>query len=302
MARKKQKQGKGEDPATVAEPRHITPVEIQQKEFRVAMRGYHERDVDQFLDEVTEEVARLHAENRRLREELEFAGTRRMDIAGGQEAEAILRSAREEADRLLAEARARAATHRSGTAPSGTASARASADLGPFIVREREFLQSLADLIQSHAEAVKQQLLRAREEGAPDEPGASAPSQPSGRDRSTQPWTMAPDRGGPAGPVPAETEPPDAGPPETESPDAGPPETGLPMSSGQSSFRDRAEPEIAGQDWSQYSSGPVGPADPPGSFAPSESDDDILDLTGSSRSDEDDAEDRSLRELFWGED
>ena len=56
MARKKQKKGKEEELATLAESRRITPVDIQQKEFRVAMRGYHEQDVDQFLDDVTEEV------------------------------------------------------------------------------------------------------------------------------------------------------------------------------------------------------------------------------------------------------
>jgi DivIVA domain-containing protein len=280
VPRKKQKKAKGEESAPGAEPKHITPVEIQQKEFRVAMRGYHEQDVDQFLDDVTEEVARLHAENRRLREELESAGTRRLDVAGAQEAESILRSAREEADRLLAEARARAAAQPSRTAPPGTVpSQSATADLGPFIVREREFLQGLADLIQSHAEAVKEQLRRARQVAAPDVPGPSASSQPPGKDTSTQPWTMAPDPSEPG--------------------ETAPPETGTPVSSAEASFQDRAEPEIAGQDWTQYYSGPVAP---PGSFIASQGDDDILDLTGSPRAGEDDEEDRSLRELFWGED
>src|SRR2546428_6916462 len=109
MARKKQKKGKREETTALVEPRHITPVDIQQKEFRVAMRGYHEQDVDQFLDDVTEEVARLYAENKRLREELEFVGTKRLDVAGANEAEVVLRRARDEAERLLAEARARAA-------------------------------------------------------------------------------------------------------------------------------------------------------------------------------------------------
>jgi DivIVA domain-containing protein len=61
--RKEKKRGKGDAEGGLfedhAEPRRITPVEIQQKEFRLAMRGYHERDVDEFLDEITEEVARL---------------------------------------------------------------------------------------------------------------------------------------------------------------------------------------------------------------------------------------------------
>ena len=37
-------------------PRKVTPVDIQQKEFRLAFRGYSEREVDQFLDDVTEVV------------------------------------------------------------------------------------------------------------------------------------------------------------------------------------------------------------------------------------------------------
>src|SRR2546425_7953725 len=122
MPRKKEKKGKREELAAPAEPKRITPVEIQQKEFRVAMRGYHEQDVDQFLDDVTEEVARLYAENKRLREELEFVGTKRLDVAGANEAEVVLRRARDEADRLLAEARARAAAAEAArSGPAGAA-------------------------------------------------------------------------------------------------------------------------------------------------------------------------------------
>src|SRR5437867_11806685 len=109
MPRRKQEKTKGPEvqPAT-GESSRITPVEIQQKEFGLAFRGYNERDVDQFLDEVTEEVARLYAENKRLREEVEFARTSRLSLGGAEEAEAILHRAREESARLLADARARA--------------------------------------------------------------------------------------------------------------------------------------------------------------------------------------------------
>src|SRR5437867_7178230 len=109
MPRRKQEKTKGPEvqPAT-GESSRITPVEIQQKEFGLAFRGYNERDVDQFLDEVTEEVARLYAENKRLREGVEFTRTSRLNLGDAEEAEAILRRAREEASRLLVEARARA--------------------------------------------------------------------------------------------------------------------------------------------------------------------------------------------------
>jgi DivIVA domain-containing protein len=288
VPRKRQKKAKEEESAAAAEPKHITPVEIQQKEFRVAMRGYHEQDVDQFLDDVTEEVARLHAENRRLREELEFARTRGLDASGANQAEAILRNAREEADRLVAEARARAAAQPSGTPSPGTASSHpAAGDLTPFIVREREFLQSLADLIQAHAEAVKEQLRRAREAAAPADQGVSAPSRAPSAHTSSQPWTMAPEPH-----EPDETAPHDVR-------KSAPPQAGPSVTSGEASFQDRAEPEIEGQDWTQYYSGPVAP---PGGFMASHDDEDILDLTESPRSGDGDEEDRSLRELFWGED
>src|SRR2546422_10498597 len=109
MPRRKQEKAKGQEaqPAT-GESTRITPVEIQQKEFRLAMRGYHERDVDQFLDEVTEEVARLYAENKRLQEELETKGPSGLDSAAPSDAEALLRRAREDATRIVQEAEARA--------------------------------------------------------------------------------------------------------------------------------------------------------------------------------------------------
>lgn len=155
------------DPATDA--KRVTPVDIQQKEFRLAFRGYNERDVDQFLDEVTEEVARLHAENKRLREEVSFKRTAPFDRGGVGEADAIVRQAREEAARIVGEAQARASivgTPGAGLTPSGL--------LGPFLAREREFLQGLAALIQGHADAVKDGIRRAREEFARGTEGVRA--------------------------------------------------------------------------------------------------------------------------------
>src|SRR5436190_3329420 len=164
------RRGKGTRQATpvhaaATETMRITPVEIQQKEFRLAFRGYNERDVDQFLDEVTEEVARLYAKTKRLREELEFTRKSRMDMGAVGEAKALLRRAREESARILADARSRASI---AVPASGGATA-----LGPYISREREFLQRLANLIQEHAEAAKEQIRRART-GAAESPAAAA--------------------------------------------------------------------------------------------------------------------------------
>ena len=49
--------------------KRLTPIDVQQKVFRRArVRGYHEQDVDDFLDEVTEELALLLDEVRQLRD------------------------------------------------------------------------------------------------------------------------------------------------------------------------------------------------------------------------------------------
>ena len=47
----------------------LTPVDVQQKEFRVARlgAGYRMREVDEFLDQVTDTLSSLLAENERLR-------------------------------------------------------------------------------------------------------------------------------------------------------------------------------------------------------------------------------------------
>lgn len=95
MARKRDRDGSAD---TVATGR-LTPVDIQQVRFRVAMRGYDERDVDVFLDRVTEEIARL------IEEKAALAAGGSIDIgsAGSEEYERALATAREDAERVRAE-------------------------------------------------------------------------------------------------------------------------------------------------------------------------------------------------------
>src|SRR5687768_6933513 len=45
----------------------LSPQEIVRKEFREALRGYNQADVDLFLDEVVEEVTALTEENQRMK-------------------------------------------------------------------------------------------------------------------------------------------------------------------------------------------------------------------------------------------
>ncbi len=198
-------------PAPISSTR-ITPLDIQQKVFRSAVRGYHEREVDQFLDEVTEELARLLAETRSLREQLERAEMRpttrfESDTAGAPgslgsdagaigdahaEASRMLAEARDEAARIVAEARGEAvaimdaASAESGKHrqpwPSGGGGGPSSgrAPDRDFIHREREFLQNMAGLIQDHAEAIREDLKRVRGEpggergGSPTTSGSAA--------------------------------------------------------------------------------------------------------------------------------
>lgn len=147
----------------------ITPKDVQEVEFRLAFRGYNERDVDAFLDRVTEDLAAYLEELEQLRAGGAATPTAPDVQAARAEADRILEEARAEADRILAEARARAAALGAG--------GDTRAAVAPFLNREREFLQSLGRLVQSHAEEIKAMVLalRAQAETAGGTAAASAP-------------------------------------------------------------------------------------------------------------------------------
>jgi DivIVA domain-containing protein len=169
MARRKKKRGVeeagfGEEQVDASERQRLAPVDVQQKVFRLAFRGYNEGDVDQFLDDVTETLAALHEENKRLREQLqEGGGTPTGATAAAQrQAEAIVRQAREEAARIA------------GGAEGGQEVGAGVAGMAPpsFLVRERAFLQQIASLVQDHARSLKDEARRLREApAAASEPG-----------------------------------------------------------------------------------------------------------------------------------
>ncbi len=91
----------------------ITPLDIQQKEFRVSrFGGYRMRDVDEFLDRLTEVVTGLTEENARLRRQAAagpVVGSPDLEDVARQ-ADEIIQRARDEAARIDTEARARAST------------------------------------------------------------------------------------------------------------------------------------------------------------------------------------------------
>ena len=231
----------------------ITPADVQQVEFRLAFRGYNERDVDAFLDRITEDLGAYIEENQRLRSAASTtppaAPVASDASAASAEAERIVAEAREDAARIVREAEARAA------AVAASAGGDPRAAVAPFLSSEREFLQSLGSLVQGHAEEVKRMVaeMRSTAETTPASPTASEPD----AEPAAEPAPAA--RGEPA---PAE--------PESESESTTTEEAFAPISVP------AAEDEGASAD------------EPVAEPAP-------VQLRR-------DSGDRSLRELFWGED
>jgi DivIVA domain-containing protein len=184
--------------------RSVTPQEIQAKEFSVArFNGYKMRDVDEFLDQITETLTGVLAENERLRTQSGAApvvGAPDLDDVSRQ-ADEIIQRAREEAARIVAEAEERAASTAGASVVAGSEEARAA--VNAFLVRERAFLQSLAALVQDHAESVKGMARQARGTHQPrseptpaSEPGeASESSERAGSAGPPEPPASTPDRG-----------------------------------------------------------------------------------------------------------
>jgi DivIVA domain-containing protein len=283
----------------------LSPMEIQQKEFAVTRvgGGYRMRDVDEFLDEITTSMTALVEENRRLREQ---AGNGAMIGAPdleqvSRQADEIIRRARDEAAQIVREAHAASAASATG-ASAGSISAADRAAISGFLGREREFLQSLAGLVQGHAEAVKGMAREARDaamSGPPTNPPATTPAPAA---------TQGPATPAPAAPMPASA-------PAGEAPVPSPPEPGAPSERPATPPPPAAEPPAVrpptGEPADVATRSPVA-TDPPTreTGEPVRVTDDPVRIdepepatVGRSETEEGAEEgDRSLRELFWGED
>jgi DivIVA domain-containing protein len=121
-----------------APPAKLTPLDVQQKEFRVARfgAGYRMREVDEFLDHVTDALTALIAENERL---TRTAGSR-------PEAAPAIAPVSDDGERAAVDA---------------------------FLRTEKGFLRDLGALVQSHAEELKTMVRSARREATPP-PDAAA--------------------------------------------------------------------------------------------------------------------------------
>jgi len=128
----------------------LTPADIQQAEFRLSMRGYNEREVDELLDRLTEDWGQVLEENKRLRDGIPISAA---------SSDAAVADAKREADAIIARGRQEAAeivrNASQATPAAAPADAAEAAAVSSFLNKERDFLQSLGRLVQGHAESVK---------------------------------------------------------------------------------------------------------------------------------------------------
>ena len=270
----RRKKGTDDAPATGA---RITPEEVQQVEFRLAFRGYNERDVDAFLDRITEGLSSHLEELERLRP---VVGQHPQAVAGSTgDAGAMVARARAEADEIVRRAHEQAAGIR---AAAGAGSGDDRGAVAPFLNREREFLQGLGGLVQAHAEEIKQMVLAIRER-------AEASSVPDAARSAATPSSVAE--------VPPSVETDATGERGTASSASQVPPVDLEPASA-AEIRERlqaSEPPVE-----------IGPADeddlPPKAAAPIVVESGTEPVFSTEGAPATERRERSLRELFWGED
>jgi DivIVA domain-containing protein len=152
MRKKKTEDEAALTPEASTSRQRLTPGDIQQAEFRLSMRGYNEREVDELLDRLTEDWGAVLEENKRLRDGVPVsAASSDTAVADAKrEADAIIARARQEATEIVRNASL------SAPAPvAAPADAAEAAAVSSFLNKERDFLQSLGRLVQGHAESVK---------------------------------------------------------------------------------------------------------------------------------------------------
>ena len=157
MRKKKTEDEAALTPEASTSRQRLTPADIQQAEFRLSMRGYNEREVDELLDRLTEDWGAVIEENKRLRDGVPVSSA---------SSDAAVADAKREADAIIARARQDAAeivrNASQATPAAAPADAADAAAVSSFLNKERDFLQSLGRLVQGHAESVKSMAQGAR--------------------------------------------------------------------------------------------------------------------------------------------
>ena len=207
----------------------VTPADIQSKEFSVSrFGGYRMRDVDEFLDQITESMTKLAEENERLRSATGLPASPSIgapDLADtSRQADEIIERARAEAAKIVKDARGQGAV--AGAVGAGTDAGRAA--VAPFLVQERDFLQQLATLVQSHAESVKGMAKANRKKPAVAVPPPAPPSSSLPPSETPDSASPEPERPAAQAPTPDATQPmppvrPSPEPPESSGRDTPPP-------------------------------------------------------------------------------
>lgn len=171
----------------------MSPIEIEQKTFRVALRGYAEEEVDAFLDEIVasiREYERELAEARdriaALEQQLETTSEsedriKKTLVIAQRTADEVVRDARAEAQQILSEARldaseieAEQARRRDRLTDEVTTLQRAVADL-------RVHIRSLTDRLMAQVEETESTIAKVVPEAyllAPEEPEVVEESEP----------------------------------------------------------------------------------------------------------------------------
>lgn len=147
----------------------LTITDIESKQFRREAYGYEQRDVDEFLDCICDEMERLQARIDELTQQLDYARaeTRKAEAAGGYAAPAtsapdasfreILEMAQRVKEQTIADAQRKAEEILQN------AQAEATATLGS-LREERDHLQEIVGSLRSKATAYREAMLAMMDE------------------------------------------------------------------------------------------------------------------------------------------
>lgn len=141
----------------------LTPLDIHHKEFSHALRGYNEVEVDEFLDQVADELERLFKENIDLSEKIDALESKVREyqdmertlhntlVSAQKSADEIAQKAQREAESVLkeAEVKAKEIIH-----DALTSKQRATADLGRIKQAEEEFRATFRALLERHLRGI----------------------------------------------------------------------------------------------------------------------------------------------------
>ncbi len=142
---------------------NISPLDIQQKRFHMGFRGYERPEVDNFLDQVREEMEALLREVTELREFRQTFDQRMAELNEREEtvkktmimtqkiADDLKENARKESELIVKETEARS---REIISRSQQEKVKLEADINELKRRKYHFLQDIKKVIQMHLEMV----------------------------------------------------------------------------------------------------------------------------------------------------